>query len=185
MPSSVRLYFDSCCFIDMAKQAIERLPDSARAKDVWYMKKLLEASRDRAVTVFTSAVTIAECTHADGAMTSDVKAIFTRLLTSGQYVTLVQPTQWIAEDARDLRWKHGINLRGLDSMHVASALTVGCTEFISTDQRISNQASKFAAAVPQLQQRGLRVLRAANTGLLPSSYLQENFLSGITPEPRT
>jgi hypothetical protein len=49
MANNPKLYVDSCCFIDAAKHEIQRLPDTGRAKDVWFVKKLLEASRDRKI----------------------------------------------------------------------------------------------------------------------------------------
>lgn len=86
---------------------------------------------------------------------------------SGQYVKLVQLTPFIATDARDLRWNHGLSLRGADAIHVASALDRKCEEFITTD----GQAKKMAAKAT-LAQMGLRVIRASETQCLPAKYLQ-------------
>lgn len=174
MADSPKLYIDSCCFIDAAKHQIQRLPDTERAKDVWFLKKLLEASRDKRITAFTSTLTVAECTHADGDMSPEVKTLFNRLLATGQYVTLIQPTLFIAADARDLRWNYNIALAGADGLHVASALAMGCAEFLTTDERIKNQESKFSRAILSIVQRGVRVTRPSDTALLPSDYRQDN-----------
>lgn len=126
-----RAYLDSCCFIDMVKTSVGQVLSTEREEDVWYLKRLLEAHRDGEVALFTSTMTIAECSHVGEERPSEkVKSEFTRLLTSGQYVRLVQATPFVAQDARDLRWSHGIALRGMDTVHVASALQMKCEEFL-------------------------------------------------------
>jgi hypothetical protein len=147
MAEKPRIYVESCCFIDVAKQAIKTLPPE-RGLDVWHTWKILEAHKDGEVLAYTSVLTIAECTHADAVMDAKVRELFTRLLTSGQYVALVQPTPFIAADARDLRWQHGIVLRGADYLHVASGLAVKCSEFLTTDTKITGQASLEDEAAP-------------------------------------
>jgi predicted nucleic acid-binding protein len=169
MADKARVYMDSCCFIDMAKQAIGTLP-THRNQDVWYCWKLLEANKDGEIEVLTSVLTIAECTHADGNSDQKVRDLFTRVLMSGQYVQLVQPTPFIAADARDLRWQHGLTLRGADALHVASALFLKATDFLTTDDKIV----KSATAIGTL---GLRVSSPAKTGCLPMRYRQEEIFN--------
>src|SRR5580692_8846409 len=96
---------DSPCFIDMAKSAIGKSPD-ASADDVWHLKKLLEAAKAGDLAVFTSSLSVAECSHAEGVADAEVQRLFKGLLTSGQYVYLVQDSVLVAERARDLRWVH-------------------------------------------------------------------------------
>jgi hypothetical protein len=163
-----RSYLDSCCFIDLAKQAIGALPTD-RITAAWYLWKLLEANKDREVEIFTSTLSIAECTHADAVMDDRVRDLFNRFLMSGQYVRLVQPTPFLAADARDLRWHHGIMLRGADYIHVASAIAVKATELLTTDSRIIDQAPKIAPL-------GLRVVQPQLTAILPDKYRQEDML---------
>src|SRR5262249_7650853 len=118
-----KTYVDSCCFIEMVKTKLGKTLTQERELDVWFLKRLLEANRDKEVEIYTSTLTIAECSHGgDGDISPTVKSEFDRLLMSGQYVRLVQMTPFIAVDARDLRWTHGIALRGADSVHIASAL---------------------------------------------------------------
>jgi len=90
-------------------------------------------------------------THADQDMSRPVKVRFETLLMSGQYVKLVQLTPFIATDARDLRWNHGVNLCGADAIHVASALDRKCEEFITTDRQAKKMAAK--ATLEQLGQK--------------------------------
>jgi len=97
-----------------------------------------------------------------------VKSEFTRLLMSGQYVRLVQLTPFIAVDARDLRWTHGIALRGADSIHVASALAMQCEEFLSANGRL-NKLNSVSVALAKL---GLHVRSARETQCLPEKYKQ-------------
>jgi len=116
---------------------------------------------------------VAECTHAgDENITDEVKELFVRFLTSGKHVVLIQPDVFVAEDARDLRWKHKISLSGADALHVASALSVGCKEFLTTDQKRKGplgQADKIA-------QLGMYVIAPSATGLLPDEYRQTSAL---------
>lgn len=175
MAGNRAVYLDACCFIDMVKEAVGQPLASDRTSDVWYLKQITQACRDNELDVFTSIISIAECTHVDGDMSPSVKAQFESLLMSGQYVRLVQPTPFIATDARDLRWKHSIALRGADAIHVASALDRKCEEFVTTD----GQAKKMAAKAT-LATMGLRVIRASDTKCLPSKYLQFK-LPGSSP----
>jgi hypothetical protein len=167
MADKPRIYSDSCCFIDMAKQEVGVTFNADRTNDVWHLKQLLQATRDGEISTFTSTLAIAECTSVDGSVTQKVKDIFTRLLMSGQYVVLVQPTPFIMQEGRDLKWIHGINLRGADSVHVASALDRKCDEFITTD----DQAKKLDAWL-KLQGMGLRIICGRETQCLPSKYRQ-------------
>jgi hypothetical protein len=167
-----RIYLDSCCFIDMVKQAVGTLPKD-RTEDAWFLKQLTQACRDGEIEVYTSILAVAECTHAgDGTVTEKVKGTFQSLLMSGQYVKLVQPTPFIAIDARDLRWRHSINLGGADALHVASALDRKCEEFITTD----GQAKKKVDAKDALAKLGLRMIRASETDCLPAKYRQGSLL---------
>lgn len=175
MASAPHVYLDACCFIDVAKQAIQTLP-ADRANDVWFLWQYLRAHEAKDVRCFTSALTIAECTHADGVMDQRVRDMFTRLLMSGQYVTLVQPTPFLAADARDLRWKHDIVLRGADYIHVASALSMKCAELLTTDKGI-------LAAAGKLKGLSLVVTPASKTQALPDKYRQEDIFKDGKVKP--
>ena len=176
MASKSAVYMDACCFIDMAKQAVGIL-ESGRGNDVWHLRKLLEANGAGDVRVFTSVLSIAECVATDPGQTNipdDTKQLFRRLLMSGRHVTLIQPTPFVGERARDLRWDHGILLRGADALHVASSLEVGCAEFLTTDGQISK--SKMQAAISPLEALGLKVVRGSDTRALPGHYRQADML---------
>jgi predicted nucleic acid-binding protein len=169
MADAARVYIDSCCFIDMVKVSVGKVLVADREKNVWFLKRLLEANRDREIEIFTSTITIAECTHiGEERIKETVKSQFSRLLTSGQYVRLVQVTPFIAEDARDLRWKHGINLKGADGIHIASALDRKCEEFLSTDgrfKRVNEHSTRLA-------RMGLKIKQGKDTECLPEKYRQ-------------
>lgn len=95
----------------MVKELIVKPLSADRRADVWYLKQLTQACRDGELDVYTSVLSIAECTHADQDISRPVKVRLESLLMSGQYVKLVQLTPFIATDARDLRWNHGIAQR--------------------------------------------------------------------------
>lgn len=167
MSSNPKIYMDSCCFIEMARHAIGR-HQADREDDIWYLKKLLEAARAGEIAVYTAMLTVNECQHADGIVDDEVKSLFDGMLLSGQYVFLVQDSVLLAQRGRDIRWVHGISLRGPDSIHVASALEMGCSELITTDGKLYRRAE-------ELQQLGIRVIFARETQHLPEKYRQERF----------
>jgi hypothetical protein len=169
MVDARRIYMDACCFIDMVKTKVGKVVAQERESDVWHLKRLLEANRDKEIEIYSSTISIAECSHAgDNDISPTVKSEFDRLLMSGQYVRLVQLTPFIATDARDLRWVHGINLKGADSIHVASALAVKCEEFLSANGRLQ----RLSGAGNILVRLGLHVRNGRQTQCLPERYRQ-------------
>jgi PIN domain len=130
-------------------------------------------------TCFYFHPTIAECTHVgDENITEEVRNLFVRFLSSGQYVSLIEPDVLVAEDARDLRWKYGIALSGADALHVASALSMECNEFLTTDKKGPlNNASKIAALK-------MMVIKPSATGLL-SDERRRTRIAGVPPLPNT
>jgi predicted nucleic acid-binding protein len=157
---------DSCCFIDAVKGDVGDSLTPERQNNVWFIKQCLKAATDGEIDVITSTLTIAESRRAEHPPTKEVKRLFNSILTSGRVVKLTQMTQSIAEKARDLHWDHGINLGGADSLHVATALAVGCKEFFTTDGK---GPLKYAV---KLGSMGLRVVQPSDTALLPADYLQ-------------
>lgn len=171
------VYVDACCFIDVVKFDISATLEEGRKGEVWYIKRLLQAHRDREINVFTSTITIAEAVHT-GTMPvpSEVQSALDALLTSGQYTYLVQTTPFVCADARNLRWVDGIALKGADSIHLASALDRNCSEFLSFDGRFG-RIEKYSAA---LSQKGIEVLNPSKTKVLPGKYLQGSLLDDGT-----
>lgn len=169
MADVAKTYIDSCCFIDMVKTKIGKTLTQDKEQDVWFLKRLLEANRDKEIEVYTSTLTIAECTHGgEGDISPAVRSEFDRLLMSGQYVRLVQMTPFIATDARNLRWDHAIALKGADGIHVASALAMKCEELLSGNGRL-NRLNAFSTTLAKL---GLHVRNGRDTQCLPLKYRQ-------------
>jgi len=153
----------------MVKISIGKNVVSEKELDVWYLKRLLEAHRDGEIEIYTSTLTIAECSHGgDGDISNEVRLSFNKMLLSGQYVRLVQVTPFVAQDARDLRWTHGIALKGADSIHVASALDRKCEEFLSSNGRLA----RIGAQGGLLGRFGLYVKSGRDTACLPARYRQ-------------
>ena len=175
MPELRKVYLDTCCLIDLVKTDIGVNLDSDRAKDVWYLKKLMEAHRDREVILFTSTLTIAECRHAGVNPVSDAtKTAFTKLLLSGQYLNLVQVTPFIAQDARDLTWINGVSLKGADSIHVASALDRKCEELLTGNGRLT----RLTNSEEWVRKFGISIKNSRDTDCLPARYKQETMNYG-------
>jgi predicted nucleic acid-binding protein len=167
MSEKSKIYVDSCCFIDAAKyQDIASAPADLQA-DLKYTQQILKASRDGDILVYTSSLTIAECTHVgQHPVPEEVKRLFKSVLSSGKVLQLISDSIFIAERARDLRWDHDITLRGADSIHVASALEIGCKEFVTNDGRGPH---KNATKIAKL---GIKVIRSSQSSLLPATYLE-------------
>lgn len=137
----------------------------------------MQAHRDREIKLYTSTLSIAEAVHVGGTpVPEQVQNGFEALLTSGQYVYLIQTTPFICMDARNLRWVDQITFRGADSIHMASAIDRGCSEFITMDGRF-DRVQKWN---PQLEAKGIVVSLPSGTKALPGKYLQGDLLDGET-----
>jgi predicted nucleic acid-binding protein len=169
-----RIYMDSCCFIESVKSKFGDAQED-RANDLWYLQKLLNASKNGDIEVITSYLTIAECTHAkttgNSEQSEEVKRLFRSILSSGKVVKLAQLTKVTAELARDLHWEHNINVKGADAIHLATAITTGCKEFLSFDSKKPKSPARFSA---KLQSLGITVIEPASTQLLPGEYRQHD-----------
>jgi predicted nucleic acid-binding protein len=174
------LYFDSCCFIDMVRASVLDISAEGRDKEVWFYRNLLEASKNNEVNVYTSYLTVAECwcikDDKDAVfLTDEVRRLFDSILLSGRAgVTTVLPTKIIIDYARNLRWERAIALRPYDSLHVATAIEMECSEFITTDVKTFNKGENIS----RLLSLGLRVISGSDTRYLPAHYLQEHLSFG-------
>ena len=176
MPKLPRIYIDACPFIDMAKyeakHSLAHKPgeQALREKDVWYCKKILESARAQEVEVYTSMISIAECTTVQPGQPSppqDSQTFFDALLASGNSgVKLVQLTYLITIRARSLKWDNQLNLKGMDAIHYATALRMECDEFWTTDGRVEILGN--AANLGKML-----IVRASNTALLRPKYIQQ------------
>ncbi len=164
-----RIYIEACPLIDLVKHRLHMEAADDRQQDAWFTDRLIQAGKMGKVELFTSTLTIAECTHVrDEAKNKEAQPFFLGLLASGKSgFALVQPTVTIAEQARNLRWIHGLALKGADAVHVASALAMKCEEIITT---AGKGLLKKAEALEKLN---LRVCRPAETRLLPAEFRQD------------
>lgn len=169
MTDKPKIYLDAAPIIDLVKFKVGVGINPEREQDTWHLQQLLKAARADEIEIYTSTLTIAECTHVeDKAKLELAKPLFLQLLTSGRGgVRLVQPILAIVEDARNLRWSHGIHLKGMDSVHAATALKFRCDEFLHRDGKIGGAGAAFQAL-------GMRVCAPSDTKLLPSEYRQDS-----------
>ena len=178
MADPSRIYIDACPFIDMAKHKAAISIEDEAEHNVWFTKQLIQAAKDGNLEAFTSSLSIAECTHIgrpnSPAPSDDIKRFYDGLLASGKSgIRLVQPTFAIMVRARKFRWSDGIYLKPADTIHLASAIIMNCSEFLTTDLRILDKTSEF-------QRFHLRICRPSNTNLLPSEYRQGDFAASLT-----
>ncbi|HQS65527.1 MAG TPA: PIN domain-containing protein [Acidovorax defluvii] len=177
MSTELKLYFDTCCFLDMLQHTTGITPKSERAAHVFYLRQFLELARAKGAVVYTSMLTVAECQFASDEsdksnvkkiLTQDVKRLIDAMLLSGKSGVLpAQATPNIVRASRDLRWVHGTNFKPLDALHIATALKLGCSHFITTDTKLDAKSKLIVTAL------GLAFCTAdALKDLLPSEYRQ-------------
>jgi predicted nucleic acid-binding protein len=167
MSKPPRIYSDANPIIEMAKWA-KKTHDPARLLDLQTMEQLLKAANNSHIDMFTSSISVAECVAADDDYGQDVQDFFVGVLTSGRMFKLIQDDIFIAEKARDLRWKHNIRLKGMDAIHIASAIEYGCTEFLTWDLDMGKP--KVSQKHAHLAALGVRCITPAQTALLPPLY---------------
>lgn len=170
------VYMDACCFIDMAKFAMKIPTKVDRDSHIYFCRKFLDAARAKDATVYTSTISLVECvkltdeSSPGGTLIEDdrVKTLFKGMLMSGKSgVTPAMPTPAITDRARDLRWNHAITCKPMDAMHLATAMAMKCTHFLTTDGRLG------AANVARIAALGLVVCTADSiAALLPTAYAQ-------------
>ena len=165
------IYIEACPLIDMAQEKADGAKGGEISNGVWFCQQVLRAARDKKLRVFTSFLSIAECTtinvdasNRPPSPPDEIKRFYEMLLLSGKSgIELIPITQTIAIKARDLRWVSDINLRGADTIHVASALQLKCDEIWTRDGRI------WASRV-KLAELGISVVKPFETQHLPSDY---------------
>jgi hypothetical protein len=128
------------------------------------------------LTVYSSTISVVECVKlvdesVNGGPTredDEVKSLFKGILTSGKSgVMPVMPSPKITDAARDLRWTHHITCRGMDRIHIATALAMTCSHFLTTDQKLGQEN------IQKIAKLGLVVCTAdAVADLLPDQYKQ-------------
>jgi predicted nucleic acid-binding protein len=165
-----RAYIDAGCFTEAAAFDVGcHKPE--RKRDIDFLRGLFSAAFSEEVELYTSSLSVAECQFVRGdekdaprILTDEVKQAFREMLTSGQFVVLVQDSILIGEQARDILWVHGISIRGADAIHIASAVSAGCEEFITFDEKsIGNRAD-------QLREKfGLKVIPPRESQIVPRS----------------
>lgn len=133
----------------------------------------MAAARDREVRVYTSLLTGVEVTKirddsGTDRLDQDVQDAIDGLLWSGTSgVIPIQPSIFVARQARDLRWDHEITVRPFDALHIASAVIRECDEFWTRDEKIGEENRRKIE-----EQFGLSVKRPSETLILPDSYRQ-------------
>jgi hypothetical protein len=163
-----RVYIDACYYIDLAKGVHASALDPGRQQHIPYIENLFIAANDGDIEVWASTMILSECLAVEKGqqiIPEAVQQTFTKLLTSGNTVKLAAVDYFIAERARDLRWVDGIQCGGgADMVHVATALILGCVEFITTNRK---RGPLSGDAYQKLKALGLHVIEAPSTTVLP------------------
>ena len=193
MSTELKLYFDTCCFLDMIQHTSGISPKPDRTAHVFYLRQFLDLARAKGAVVYTSMLTVAECQFVSDEsdksnfkkiLTPEVKRLIDGMLLSGKSGILsVQATPNIVRASRDLRWVHGTNFKPMDALHIATALKLGCTHFITTDAKLDEKSKLIVNSL------GLAFCTAdILKELLPSEYRQlpidPSFASKPSTKPR-
>ncbi|MGI8858343.1 MAG: type II toxin-antitoxin system VapC family toxin [Thermomicrobiales bacterium] len=146
MPSLERRYFDSCIFIyvitnhpqhgSMCTEAI-RAAEQGQFKLVTSMLTMIEVIKERSGP------------HTPSEATQKKIADF----FEHDYVLMVQASRQIMLDARQLCWKYGgINLKGNDAVHLATALYAKCSVLYTYDDTLlKTKEPGLSVERPQIQ----------------------------------
>ncbi len=169
----IKVYFDSCCFIDIVSAKAGGLIEDDRSRTINIYNSYVKAALAKDIQIVTSGLTINECLWIKDPDTrkkicnSDVKELFRSILESGKSGVLsVEVDYWIRATARNLIWEHDINLKPIDSIHIATAIETQCEEFITSDEKT---VLKYSDEIGKL---GLRVSTAIKSKSLPEQYNQ-------------
>lgn len=99
--------------------------------------------------VLTSVVTLAEVlVHPMRQGDHDLAEQYRRILLHAKHVTTLPVSEVIAEEAAQLRARHG--LRMPDAIQLATAMTAGATSFLTNDTRLPSLASLKVIVLNQL-----------------------------------
>lgn len=158
-----KIYIDSCCIIEAIK-AKKGIP-LTHPEEVDMIERMMRAANDGAISLQTSMITVAEVVHlGTKPPPPDLKPYVERLILSGRNgITAIAPSPLIVGLARDLATDDGLWERVADRIHVATALNVGATEFLSVDGRLAKRIGKS-------QVRNCRIISPSASMALPPEY---------------
>jgi len=176
-----RIYIEANPIIDLVKYEV-RVPITSESADhAWHTQQLIRAAQDGVIDLYTCTLSIAECTHvSDPSKEDHARPFFMGLLASGRGgFRLIQPTMMIMDLARNLRWVHECNFKGIDSVHVAAAAHFRCKELLTNDKRMLDNSKLLQ------QTHGLRICRPSATMLLPDDYRRRSLFGDEDTESPT
>jgi predicted nucleic acid-binding protein len=162
-----RIYLESSSINDLAIGEAKQTSDKDVERDVWMVREALRLAREEKLLVYTSTISIAECLGTDPnspKIPEKLMRFLDSLLLSGKSgIKLVQTTQTVCTQARDIRWVTGIGgVKGNDGIHVATARFMKCGELWTRDEtHILSKKDKFA-------ELGLRVNFPRDSRLMPA-----------------
>lgn len=143
MPSSVPTYYwDACVLLALVNGEAARLPD---------LEALLDAASKSEITILTSTVSKVEVAFGAaeqqrGALDAGVEAKISQLWDTGSPVKLVDFHEILADDARGLIRKAMVgtwSLKGLDAIHLATAIRHKADAFHTYDGQLLSIAKHF------------------------------------------
>jgi len=173
-----KIYFDSCCFIDIVAFDAKVKTHDNRDYCVQCYKSLLRSAQSENIVVFTSFLSIVECTHIKNiqskkVLTDEVKRLFDSIMLSGMGgVTLIMPSSKIIERARQLNWDYNITCKPYDQIHIASAIESNCSEFITTDIKSIDRDGN----IERLKAFNIKIISVEKSQYLPADTIQTEII---------
>lgn len=174
-----KLYIDACCIIEYLRGDLGKPLSDARASEVDFTKRILNAGRNDDLEVFTSLLTVAEVTKVgDEKPDEALKRRVERLILSGRDgIKVVGLNPAISMLARDLCTDDGIKGRSADRVHLATAVYVGAKEFLTFDARLEKK-------IKLKEVRGCKLVTPSKSLLLPTQYRETNMFEGKGAEEK-
>lgn len=131
MPNMERRYFDSCIFLHVITNTH---PDRAAMS-----KAAIQAAEQGQFRLVTSMLTMIEVIKDKTGPHTPSPEVQKKIADyfEHQYVLMAQASRDIMVRARELCWKYGdINLKGVDAVHLATAIRHQCTTLYTYDPKL-------------------------------------------------
>lgn len=136
MTNEARVYFDACCFIDMAQLKLNLGLEKGRDNHAFFCKQFIDASRAKDAIVVTSTLTLAECVAVKDfsknendlsrkIVNDEIRRLFEMMILSGKSgVMPYQQTPATTRKAVELSFDNRLILGAMDRLHIATTIVI-------------------------------------------------------------
>jgi predicted nucleic acid-binding protein len=140
------LYWDACCFLSYINGIKDRIV---------VLEEILRRADDHDIVIVTSVISVVEVAfvleeQTKRKLSKKAEQRIDRLLGNKRAVMLVELHERIAKDARSLMrtgLTHGLALKPMDAIHLATARSLSIVEVHSYDDRLCKQGAQLGMQV--------------------------------------